>query len=424
MSEKHESRALLGVFVVGSAGVALSRMVLEQASGVRAVLEIALLVFGLIAPLLPLLVKSARLKELLPRRFVPIFFTFASLWFAMAQTPPWIAVAVLVGGVALTFFGLIGGEEEKTHVAPDREKAEVGLKFGQVEDLARQMTAVAAGVRDAVDSQANSVENQSAAMSEIATALSEITVTSLQASEQAESVGSSAETSEQISQRGIESVSQNIDGLHRISEQVEAITANILDLNEQTNQIGEIVATSSELAERSHVLALNASVEAARSGEAGKGFQVVAQEMKSLARQSKQATERIRRILGEIQRATDLVVAATEEGRRRVTAGIHLAQQAGEIIRQLSEVIGSSAQSARMIAVASKQLSAGIEQISSAMSELTSLTGGVVVTSKNADAGVRALGEQLKALQCLAEELKPREDPRGWVEPGSRVAEG
>jgi methyl-accepting chemotaxis protein len=94
-----------------------------------------------------------------------------------------------------------------------------------------------------------------------------------------------------------------------------------------------------------------------------------------------------------------------------VTSGIHLAQQAGEIIRQLSEVIGGSAQSARMIATASRQLSAGIEQISSAMGELTSLTGGIVVTAKNADAGVRALIDHVKALQLIVDELKRQSRP-------------
>jgi methyl-accepting chemotaxis protein len=142
--------------------------------------------------------------------------------------------------------------------------------------------------------------------------------------------------------------------------------------------------------------------------------------MKNLARQSKQATERIRRILGEIQRATQSVVGATEEGSRRVTAGIHLAQQAGEIIRQLSEVIGGSADSARLIATASRQLSGGIEQISSAMSDLTGLTDLIVGSGKQVERSVvalQALGEECRATVDALEKQATPSQPAAWVSP-------
>lgn len=414
MRQDH-AKYTIGVFLFGAVVIIFARF-FDKASALEMVLEWALLASGLVAIALSWLHRGWQGE--LPYAVRVGWEVFAGLlaFHAMASVPPWIEFGIFVAGLGLCFYELRGtGRSDGPR--PEQLPPVIRQKLLELQDIVQKMGSASLQVSDATVAQTESVDNQSAAIAEIATALSEINVTSQQASEQASNVVSSAETSEQISQRGIESVSQNIDGLHRISEQVEAITANIFDLNEQTNQIGEIVATSSELAERSHVLALNASVEAARSGEAGKGFQVVAQEMKNLARQSKQATERIRRILGEIQRATQQVVTATEEGSRRVTAGIHLAQQAGEIIRQLSQVISGSAQSARLIATASRQLSGGIEQISTAMGELTSLTGGIVMVGKSADDAVRALNGLSSELTTVVDAIKTADEDKAAPPP-------
>lgn len=389
--------ALVGSYALGTAFVVFARF-LDRIAVASSLLEIAAVLTGVVALAATWLMRPrAGMEQAAAPRAAWEAHLLVVLWVAMLQTPAWTAAALVVFGAALTWIAHLRQADAPVE-ADAGGQAAMMARIDNLDRIVQQMRVSSEQVKAAIAAQADSVDNQSAAVAEIATALSEINITSAQASEQATSVVGGAETSEQISQRGIESVSQNIDGLHRIAEQVEAITANIFGLNEQTNQIGEIVTTSSELAERSHVLALNASVEAARSGEAGKGFAVVAQEMKNLARQSKQATERIRRILGEIQRATQQVVTATEEGSRRVTNGIHLAQQAGEIISQLSTVISTSATSARFIATASRQLSGGIEQISTAMSELTNLTGGIVTVGRSAD-------EAIVQLESLANEL-------------------
>jgi len=415
----HNQRMAI-IYGVGGAMIALSRTILEHQSGLEWVLQWLFMILGLASAVLPLLVRAAPGEDNTVVKYVWTFFLFTGLWLVMALALPWFAVAALMGGLALVLTGQYPLAQRGESAEKAMHHVDLLAQVRQLRSTSQHIAQASAEMKVAVASQLGTVTDQSMSIGQVATALAEIATTSQETSDQAESVVSSAETSEQISQQGIESVSQNIDGLHRISEQVEAITANIFDLNEQTNQIGEIVATSSELAERSHVLALNASVEAARSGEAGKGFQVVAQEMKNLARQSKQATERIRRILGEIQRATQSVVTATEEGSRRVTAGIHLAQQAGEIIRQLSEVIGGSAESARLIATASKQLSSGIEQISSAMGELTGLTDNIVTNGKHVESSVLSLQalavDTQSTIDVMEKQLQPPTEP-AWVSP-------
>src|SRR5436309_9556961 len=110
-----------------------------------------------------------------------------------------------------------------------------------------------------------------------------------------------------------------------VKEKVEATAENILTLAEQAQAIGNIIAAVNDIAEQTNLLALNAAIEASRAGEHGKGFTVVAGEVKALADQSKKATGQVRQILGEIQKATNTAVLSTEA----VTKGVAAAMKGG-----------------------------------------------------------------------------------------------
>ena len=111
-----------------------------------------------------------------------------------------------------------------------------------------------------------------------------------------------AQNAVQVSQTGAKSVNETIEGINKLKEQMEYIAETIVKLSEHNHAIGEIIATVDDLAEQSNLLAVNAAIEAAKAGEHGKGFVVVAQEIKSHAEQSKQATKQVRTILNDIQR--------------------------------------------------------------------------------------------------------------------------
>jgi methyl-accepting chemotaxis protein len=172
----------------------------------------------------------------------------------------------------------------------------------------------------------------------------------------------------EASSRGEAALKQSVEGMLAIREQVQNIASTILELSERTQQIGGIIATVDDFAEQSSLLALNASIEAARAGEQGKAFSVVATEIKKLAEQSQQATDKVRSILGEIQRATHSAVMVTEEGSKRVDRGVGLVETAGTIVTELVETIKGSARSAKQIAAAAQQQAGGVGQVSTAMS--------------------------------------------------------
>ncbi|HEY7986660.1 MAG TPA: CHASE3 domain-containing protein [Methylophilaceae bacterium] len=239
------------------------------------------------------------------------------------------------------------------------------------------------------------------AVSETTATVEEVKQTAQMASQKAKGVMENAQSVAQVSQNGRKSVEDAVQGMHRIQEQMESIAESIVQLSEQSQAIGEIIATVNDLAEQSNMLAVNAALEATKAGEQGKGFIVVAQEVKGLAEQSKQATAQVRTILGDIQRATGTAVLATEQGSKAVEAGVRQSTETGEAIRQLAESIAEAAQSATQIAVSSQQQMVGMDQIALAMENIKQASIQNVAGTRQAESaaqGLHELGQRLGLL--------------------------
>ena len=182
-------------------------------------------------------------------------------------------------------------------------------------------------------------------------------------------------------------VSETMEGINHIKGLMETVAESVVMLSEQTQAIGEIITVVNDLAQQSNLLAVNAAIEASKAGEHGKGFAVVAQEIKSLADQSKQATEQVRTILGDIQKATGKSVLAAEQVSKAVEGGVKQTTESGESIRKLAESISEAAQAAEQIAVSSQQQLAGMEQVAIAMENIKQATQQNVIGDKTGGAG-------------------------------------
>lgn len=280
-----------------------------------------------------------------------------------------------------------------------RERVETLLQA--IVDTANRLASSTAEILAGTSQQAAGAQEQAAAVSQTVATVDEVTQTAQQAMQRAKAVAEASQRSVEVGKAGRKAVDDAVTSMNSVREQTESIAESILALAEQAQSIGEIIATVNEIAEQTNLLALNAGIEASRAGEHGKGFSVVAGEVKALADQSKKATAQVRQILGEIQKATNRSVMTAEEGSKSVKDAIRIASEAGGTIRALAEVINEAAQAAAQISASAGQQSAGMNQIHQAMKNIDQVTNQNVASARQAERAAHdlsALGTKLKAL--------------------------
>lgn len=246
---------------------------------------------------------------------------------------------------------------------------------------------------------AASAAETSSSMVEVTATVDEVRQTSEISSDRARQVADAAEEASEYAEQGSASTQKTVAGMNLIKEEMDYIAESIVTLSEQGQSVGDIVDTVNDLADQSNLLSVNASIEAAKAGEHGKGFTVVAQEIKLLSVQSKQATEQIKTILGDIQKATGSAVMATERGAKAVQSGVELMAQSDETIQVMAENIGTSADFALQISSSSQQQLVGVEQVAQAMRSIKD------AGHQNMD-GARQLEDATLRLEGLANSLK------------------
>lgn len=271
--------------------------------------------------------------------------------------------------------------------------------ISKLKEAADRVSEMSGEALKAASQHSSNTAEQYAAINEVTATMEEIHQTSQSISEQAQGVLGVARKAVDISSSGEEVVQEMIENTHSMKERIESIAQSILSLSEQTQSIAEITASVSDIAEQSRLLAFNAAIEATKAGEYGRGFSVIASEIRNLAEQSQSATTQIKQILSDIQQAVNSAVMITEEGTRGAEASIKLANRAGEAIRDLAEIIEESATSAENIANAISQQRIGIEQATSAIQHINETTKANLDKTRQIESALQSLNE-------LAEELR------------------
>jgi methyl-accepting chemotaxis protein len=298
----------------------------------------------------------------------------------------------------------IAAGDLRSTVRPQSPHDVLGNAFARMVDNLRDQTRLLVEGAGVLGSAANELVASSAqlaasagqsatAVSEATTTVEEVRQTAQVASEKARYVADSAQRAAQISETGRKATENVSSGMNRIREQMAAIAASMVRLSEQNQAIGQIIATVEDLAAQSNLLAVNAAIEAAKAGEHGKGFGVVAQEVKSLAEQSRQATTEVRTILSDIQRATTTAALATEQGSKAVEAGARQSEAAGESIQALAGSVNEAAQAATQIAASSRQQLVGVDQVASAMESIKQVSTQNVGSAKQLETASRNLSD-------------------------------
>lgn len=183
----------------------------------------------------------------------------------------------------------------------------------------------------------------------------------------AKTVSEKSNLSLDFSQKEQAFVSANIEKMITLRQKIQVIAELILELSEQTQQIGETIGVVEDIAEQTNMLALNAAVEAARAGENGKGFSVVAGEIRKLADESKQATTKITSLIKNIQQATNSTVMAAEESSKEIDLGVKIADNINIDIESLTQLISELKTNADEIYTDSQKQTDSLDEVSSAV---------------------------------------------------------
>jgi methyl-accepting chemotaxis protein len=258
---------------------------------------------------------------------------------------------------------------------------------------------------------------QASALQETQVTAQEIKQTSELASQKAEGVLQQAEKADEISRTAEDSVERSVTSLQEIRDHVQQMAQHIKQLGDKTRQIGRITATVKDLADQSNMLALNASIEAVRSGEHGKGFAVVAREIRLLADQSIRATNDVRSILLDVSNAIKTTVSITEQGSARVEEGLKQVREFGDSIRLLSGIVRESGSSARQISAAVSQQNIGISEIFQAVNDMSKMMDETMERLKASD-------KTMGLVQGVAAKVSGFVTSYGWQQVGTGDGRG
>ena len=219
------------------------------------------------------------------------------------------------------------------------------------------------------------------------------------ASEDALQSAQVARRSLEAAQKGASAVEDTIKGMNDIREKIQETSKRIKRLGESSQEIGEIVELISDITEQTNVLALNAAIQAASAGEAGRGFSVVAEEVQRLAERSAEATKQIGAIVKTIQTDTGDAVAAMENATRDVVDGARLSETAGH---ELAEIERVSAETAKLI----ERISASTEVQAKAATQVAEKMKNILAITDRTTAGTQQTAVSIGELADLAIELK------------------
>lgn len=253
---------------------------------------------------------------------------------------------------------------------------------------------------------ATGAEEVAAQSSTVATAGEEMSATSGDIAQNCQMAAEGAQRASQSAQNGASVVEKTVAVMGQIAVRVQESAKTVGSLGDRSDQIGNIIGTIEDIADQTNLLALNAAIEAARAGEQGRGFAVVADEVRALAERTTRATKEISEMIKAIQKETKGAVVAMEQGVHQVEVGTVEAAKSGDALRDILEQINAVAMQINQIATAAEEQTATTSEISSNMMQITEV---VQQTSQGAQESATAAA-QLKGnadeLQRLVRQFK------------------
>jgi methyl-accepting chemotaxis protein len=271
-----------------------------------------------------------------------------------------------------------------------------------INQIAEMIEEVASGA----DAQVQGVEESKQAINEMVSGIMNISESSSQVAEASQETAREAE-------QGNDSLQRAVSQMGAIKSSVGDTAAMIKALNERSRDIGKIVGTITDISAQTNLLALNATIEAARAGEHGRGFAVVADEVRKLAEQTGESARQITSMITEIQTDTNRAVEAMNKGTQEVDLGMGIINEAGEAFQRIYASIQNVASQIQQVSAVTENLSASSQQVAASVEELARIaressanTQGVAATTEEQLAYIEEISSAVHQLNQMANDLQ------------------
>lgn len=271
--------------------------------------------------------------------------------------------------------------------------------ISQVSDTSMKVAASSNQLTSTAEQMATGAEEVAAQAGTVATAGEEMAATSDEIAQNCQLAAQGGKRASDTAQNGAIVVNKTVEVMSRIAERVKETAQTVEQLGARSDQIGNIIGTIEDIADQTNLLALNAAIEAARAGEQGRGFAVVADEVRALAERTTKATREIGEMIKAIQAETKGAVSAMDEGVKEVERGTSEASQSGQALEEIIEQVNAVTMQINQIATAAEQQTATTSEISNNMQQITQV---VQETSNGAHESANAAMQ----LSSLAEDLQ------------------
>lgn len=268
-----------------------------------------------------------------------------------------------------------------------------------LEGLAADISISSQQMTSTVIEQERIASQQAASVNETTTTMDELEASSRHAAGQATAAVDAAKQAFSASEEGAQAVGESLEGMFLLEQKVDAIAEKIVNLSTQAGQISNVSKLVIDFANQTNMLALNSSVEAVRAGEHGKGFALVANEIRKLADQSQQSADKINNLVSNIQKSINETVMVTEEGTKTVKTGVQIAKRTEETFNEIKESVSQVVLNNQQVSLNLKQQVDAIQQVVDAMEAINRGTKETATGLNQTKEGTERLNEAALGLK-------------------------
>ncbi len=302
----------------------------------------------------------------------------------------------------------LAGQDELARVGASFNKmtAQFAHLISEVNSSSTQVTQNADALSVSAAQVAQSSRQQTTRAAEAASAVEQLNASFKAIATTSEDIVSAANNARDLSKQGNQVVASAVQGIERVAKNVSETAASIAELGQRSSQIGKILSVIKDIADQTNLLALNAAIEAARAGEQGRGFAVVADEVRKLAERTTAATTEISSMVGAIQNDTGQAVLTMRQGSDEVREGVALANQAGKALQDITHSVEQVVQMIGQIANATRDQSAASDSLTLTVEEIARMAQENSRAVESAASASQEMANQSQGLQNMMRQFR------------------